>query len=184
MIILEGPDGGGKTTLAHRLVEELNLEYRRPPENLLSSITGPAEGLVDWWREQLRAPLKQRMQGVYDRCFWISEPIYSSMSGREPMCSTDHLWRGIMDLWAEGPMMVFCMTDVEGMIENVYAGGRPRLANLVQDEYTKLKAINFLYWACYGTWLQSLNHVTHWDYNAHDFSRLITFYKSYRRTVV
>jgi len=184
MIILEGPDGGGKTTLAHRLAEALDLEYRRPPENLLSSTTGPSPELVDWWRDQLRASDDERRRGVYDRCFWISEPIYSSMSGRQPMCTTDQLWRGIMDLWAEGPMMVFCMTAVEGMIENVYAGGRPRLAGLAHEEYAKLKAINFLYWSVYGTWLQSLNHVTHWDYNEHDFERLITFYNGYQRTVV
>jgi hypothetical protein len=105
------------------------------------------------------------------------------MSNRAPMIGTDLIWRGISDLWAEGPMMIFCMTDEEGMLENTYAAGRPRLASIEGDE-RKLRNINFLYWACYGTWLQALNHVIHWDYNHHDFSSIDVAYRNYRRVTI
>jgi hypothetical protein len=164
MIVVEGPDGSGKTTLAGRLCEEYDLEYRRPPESLLSSTGGPSEGLVEWWRTELRRPNLERKLGVYDRCFWISEPIYSSLSLRAPLCPPDQLWRGIADLWAEDPLLIFCMTDETAMIENTYAGGKPRLASLEERETEKLRAINFLYWAFFGIWQQASMNVVHYDY--------------------
>jgi hypothetical protein len=74
------------------------------------------------------------------------------------------LWRGIADLWAEDPLLIFCMTDTVAMIENVYAAGRPRLADLVEGEMKKMRAVEFLYWAQYGIWQQASNHVLHYDY--------------------
>ena len=183
MIILEGPDGGGKTTLAHKIAEEFGMEYRRPPEELLSSLTGPSPGLHEWWREQMRRPTHERMEGVYDRCFWISEPIYAAMSKRVPLINHDLLWRGISDLWAEGPLMIFCMTDEAGMLENTYVAGRPRLASIAGDAID-MRCITFLYWACYGTWLQALNHVIQWDYNRDHWSYIVTSLERYQKVTV
>jgi hypothetical protein len=169
VIILEGPDGSGKTTLAGRIVEEFGMEYRRPPEALLSSTHGPAPDLVDWWRNELRRPGDERKAGVYDRTFWISEPIYQAVSARQPMCTTEEVWRGIADLWAEDPILIFCMTDEAGMIENAYAAGRPRLAS-IDDDSQKLRAVNFLYWSAYAIWQQASNRVYQYDYNRDHWS--------------
>ena len=175
MVICEGPDGSGKTTLAKRLADEFSLEYRRPPESLLSSTTGPSEGLHDWWRAQLRGSIKSRKLGVYDRCFWLSEPIYAALTGRGMMVDGKTIAQGIHDLWAENPMIVFCMTDYAGMLENVYAAGRPRLADISGDE-RKLRAIADLYWASYGCWYEMLEYVVHWDYNEHEYNRVTAMY--------
>jgi len=183
MLILEGPDGGGKTTLAHRLADRYDLEYRRPPEALLSSTQGPSNGLHEWWREQMRRPAGERAVGVYDRCFWVSEPIYTAVGNRKPLIDNQLLWRGISDLWAEGPLMIFCMTDEAAMLENTYAAGRPRLASIADDEQ-KLRNISFLYWAFYGMWLQASNHVIQWDYNYHAFEGIERAYEDYQRVTV
>jgi hypothetical protein len=180
-VIVEGPDGSGKTTLARRMEADFNLEYRRPPEELLSSSTGPSPGLLEWWREQLRR--HDRADGVYDRCFWVSEPIYSSVMLRPPLCSPVDIVRGINDLWVEGPLLIFCMTEEVTMLENTFLAGRPRLAD-ISDDQRKLKAINFLYWANYAQWLTMDDAVMHWDYNAHDYRRIGEVYGNWRKTKV
>lgn len=181
MVIVEGPDGGGKTHLAHRLADQFDLKYRRPPPELLSSSTGPSPGLSEWWRDQLRDP--ERHAVVYDRCFWISEPIYSSVTLRQPLVSGIELTKGILDLWVEGPMIVFCMTDEAAMLENTYYAGRPRLSN-IQDDVRKMRAINFLYWSAFGTWAANLDSVAHWDYNAHEYASIVWLWGEYCRTKV
>jgi hypothetical protein len=105
------------------------------------------------------------------------------MSQRVPLIDTELLWRGISDLWAEGPLMIFCMTNEVAMLENTYMAGRPRLADISDDE-RKLRGINFLYWACYGTWLQALNHVIQWDYNRDRWSYIVTSYERYQKVTV
>lgn len=183
IIVLEGPDGGGKTTLAHKLCDEFGLEYRRPPEELLSSITGPSPGLSEWWQAQLRAPQKVRRQGVYDRCFWISEPIYAAVGGRQPLANGEDLQRGINDLWAEGPLLIFCMTNEATMLENAFMAGRPRLAD-ISDDLKKMRSINFLYWAFFSVWGQALDHTFHWDYNLDKWADVVKAYEEYERVMV
>lgn len=67
-IILEGPDGAGKSTLAAILAEELNLDILRMTEN------GPKR--IEEYRKRIK--LKRC---VIDRC-WISEMLYSRVFER------------------------------------------------------------------------------------------------------
>lgn len=72
-IIIEGPDGAGKTTLADKLAERLGMNILKMTANGGQS----PEGYVQ----------KLRCEGVViDRC-WISEQIYSDIFGREPRIS-------------------------------------------------------------------------------------------------
>jgi hypothetical protein len=88
--------------------------------------------------------------------------------------------RGIADLWAEDPLLIFCMTDEAGMLENTYAAGRERLIGADED---RLRAVNFLYWAFFGIWQQASMNVIHWDYNRdHRDSYISKHYDDYRRS--
>lgn len=162
MIIIEGPDGSGKTTLAKAICEHFDLEYRRPPTSLLSSTEGPSKELPEWWRAELIRPMGERDRGVYDRCFFISEPIYQiAQVNRDLLIGGAELSRGIFDLWAEGPMMVFCMPPLDVQISTVIQDGRDSLKNL---ENKHLEKIDFLYWAFWAVWLEAHNEVVHYDY--------------------
>lgn len=167
MIIVEGPDGAGKTTLAKRLCEDLGLRYMRPPESLLSSTKGPSEGLVEWWQAEVRS---NQPRLLYDRCFWVSEPVYTTVQRRQPLVSGPDMSRGLHDLWVANPRFIFCMTDEAAMMENIYSSGRPRLDDLEGPEM--LRACVFQYWTMHGLWQNLVNCVFHWDYYNHDYDLL------------
>lgn len=75
MIILEGPDGAGKSTLADSLARELDL-------NILKMTINGGQSATEYLQ-------KLQCDGVVmDRC-WISEQIYSDIFGREPRLDAD-----------------------------------------------------------------------------------------------
>lgn len=72
MIICEGPDGGGKTTLARRLSEELKLPMHKRASD---SITGPVVDLYAWTYDDIATWHSQPLS-IYDRHPLTSEHIY------------------------------------------------------------------------------------------------------------
>ena len=75
IIIIEGPDGAGKSTLAKSLADRLDMNILKMTANGGQSVT-----------EYLQ---KLACDGVIiDRC-WVSEQIYSDLFGREPRIDND-----------------------------------------------------------------------------------------------
>jgi len=72
MLILEGPDGGGKTTLAHKLSEDLGLPLHKRASD---SVTGPVVDLYAWTVDDLTTWHQQPL-AIYDRHPLTSEHIY------------------------------------------------------------------------------------------------------------
>lgn len=69
-IIIEGPDGAGKSTLAKSLADRLDMNILKMTANGGQSVQGYLQKLA--------------CDGVIiDRC-WVSEQIYSDLFGREP----------------------------------------------------------------------------------------------------
>lgn len=162
-IIIEGPDGAGKTTLAEQIAEKYERWYRRPPSALLSSTHGPDTHLPDWWDEQLGLAPSKLAEGVYDRCFYISDPIYQqAQAHRELLVDGPHLVRGISRLWSVEPILIFCLPPFNVQLTNVQRADRDRLKD-VGDE-ALLKIYN-AYWSTYAWASQALydNVMTH-DY--------------------
>jgi hypothetical protein len=163
MIICEGPDGGGKTTLARAIAKQCGMEYRRPPAEALTSSGGPTGvALYDWWSRELIRPTEERVGGVYDRCFFISEPIYQlAQVERDLIVPGSVIQRGILDLWAEGPMIVFCLPPFDQSLSNVIQDGRASLKGL---ENKHLEKVDFLYWATLALWQNGLFETISYDY--------------------
>jgi hypothetical protein len=174
-MIVEGPDGAGKTTLAKKLAEFYGLEYRRPPEEVLSSTHGPQEGLAEWWDEQLARPPSDLAVAVYDRCFYISDPIYQqAIPSRLLSIDSPDLARGIMRLWNVEPYLIFCLPPWSNQLANVMRHDRDRLLGVTAEALLK---INNAYWAYWAMWSQSLyDNVAKYDYTEEDsWSRLIDY---------
>lgn len=171
-IIVEGPDGSGKTTLAHKLSDVFGLEYRRPAVVDLDSSTGPrGMGLVDWWDRELARSSSQLALGVYDRCFYISDPIYQAVQvNRDLLVNPGYLVRGIARLWNIEPILVFCLPPFDVQLSNVRFDNRPRLAG-VDDK--GLEKVNNLYHAFYAMWTNGLfDNVFRFDYTTQTFDDL------------
>jgi thymidylate kinase len=163
MIILEGPDGTGKTTLAHTISREWGLEYRRPPT--LSSTRGADKAVFSWWKEQIR----QDDDVVYDRCFFISEVIYQLARAERPLLISGETFRdGVMDLVNCDPFLIFCLPPW-AKTKPVVLSGRDRLEGY--DEGA-LEKIHWAYHAFYALYY-SVNprDVRVWDYTNLDSSR-------------
>lgn len=74
-IIIEGPDGAGKSTLAKSLADRLDM-------NILKMTANGGQSVREY-RQKLGC------DGVIiDRC-WVSERIYSDLFGREPRIGND-----------------------------------------------------------------------------------------------
>lgn len=74
-IIIEGPDGAGKSTLAKSLAGELDM-------NILKMTANGGQSVPEYLQ-------KLACDGVViDRC-WVSEQIYSDLFGREPRIDND-----------------------------------------------------------------------------------------------
>jgi thymidylate kinase len=165
-IIIEGPDGAGKTTLATRVAEHYGLEYRRPPEEFLSSSVGPMPGLVEWWDEQLAQAPSELANLVYDRCYYISDPIYQqAVPSRDLMISPFTLAQGIMRLWNAEPYLVFCLTDFDQILANTRIAGRQHL-DITADTLSKIWN---QYHAYYAMWQMALyDNVLKYNYQEED----------------
>lgn len=176
-IIVEGPDGAGKTTLAQRLATHLDREYRRPPPEALSSTTGPASWLAEWWDGQLAMRPSALAHGVYDRCFYISDPIYQqAVVERDLLIAPHQLAHGIMRLWNAEPFIIFCLPDFDVILTNVRHSGRPQLEGVGAQELSKIWNA---YWAYYAMWSQALfDNVMVYDYKeAASWARLTSMLK-------
>lgn len=118
MIVVEGPDGSGKTTLAKWIEEEFSIEYRRAPT--LSSEHGPDDEAVVWFENQMDRDIEG---GVYDRIFTISEPIYQlATPGRPLMRDEVYMGLALQKLWVKCDLLIFCLppwADARQNLEDV-----------------------------------------------------------------
>src|SRR6478752_225546 len=113
-IILEGPDNSGKTTLAKQLATHFNLEYRRPPT--LSSTDGADDHVFKWWEGEMHH--HEHESAVYDRCTYISDPLYRLVSGKPPLRYEVDMQRGVAQVRNQG-FLVFCLPPWEAVLPQI-----------------------------------------------------------------
>lgn len=96
IVLLEGPDGGGKTYLADLLATRYNLN------TVKNSAPDPSWNLADIYRSQLQEDT------VIDRA-WPSERIYAPILGRKTLVS-EHIDAALFGLLKEiGGRMIICL---------------------------------------------------------------------------
>jgi hypothetical protein len=83
-LVLEGPDGGGKTRLAEAICDQF--PTMKSAEKASTSKTGPIRNLAAWTRAQFDVMDKSICPLLYDRHPVISEPIYGPLvrGGAQP----------------------------------------------------------------------------------------------------
>jgi energy-coupling factor transporter ATP-binding protein EcfA2 len=144
MIVVEGPDGSGKTTLVKKIAGTLDLPVAR------RVVTKQATAMTDlqtWVDDNLNAGLKAT---VYDRHRLISEPIYGPVLRRSPAPGFDD-WRWLMYRQQKfrnlRPLVIFCLPPLNTVRECVQ-----------EDDDNKVvwDHIDTIYWLYH-------NAITLWD---------------------
>lgn len=117
VIVVEGPDGSGKSTLVDMLLDEFPKLQRAPRAS--ESATGPVADLARWVDEDLTRDVAGL---VYDRHPLVSEPIYGSVvrHNLRPGFDSPHQLQARWVRWLRrDPLLVVCLPDVETVQANV-----------------------------------------------------------------
>lgn len=119
-LIVEGPDGAGKTRMVDRLLN------RYPKLDLVdracTSENGPIGDLVGWVNHDLTS--RSRGFYLYDRHPMISELIYSPALGRpmnEGFQNPHWLHQALSEFESRGYYIILCLPPYEVMKENILA---------------------------------------------------------------
>lgn len=176
MIVLEGPDGGGKSTLITRLAERLDFQVEPRACNSEHGINMTT--LKDWVDADLSRSV--RSHGVYDRYPLISEPIYGPLTrGRMADGFEDVKWMGLalLSMYELEPLMIYCLPPLDAVRRNVQATHGMTTEHMSQVNH-QIRAIWHAY--CHRA---ALDHGIHpepvvWDYTDpnynENFERLVS----------
>jgi GTPase SAR1 family protein len=116
MIVLEGPDGAGKTSLAKKLSKDLGIPIA--PKVVASDMT-PLTDLAKWTELNVSRGF-QRM--IFDRHRIISEPIYGPATKvRQNPNFCDPGWVAEMTsrFYSADPIIIYCLPSLNDVRNNV-----------------------------------------------------------------
>lgn len=154
MVIVEGPDGSGKTTLVEKLAHDLDVPIAA---RVVSQQTRPMEDLKRWTEVNLEGGFQQV---IFDRHRLISDPIYRSVLGNHNPSLYDPDW--LMRKWTQlvdiRPLVIFCLPPLEVVKKNLQGDE----ANAVVSPYTD--QLYYSYCAFYAAVGRALGNVMLFDY--------------------
>ena len=117
MIIVEGPDGAGKTTLVEHLAEKYDIPIS---PKVVGSDTKPMIADLQHWVEM---NLKDGFQWkLFDRHRLISEPIYQAAMGRNAQEGFDDIrWftARMIDFTRIRPFIIYCLPSYLTVSNNI-----------------------------------------------------------------
>jgi hypothetical protein len=117
IIVVEGPDGGGKTTLVNQLAEHLQLPIA---PRVVSKDTQALVDLKAWTEENVSQGFQEV---IYDRHRLISEPIYGSIlradfePGFDDLAWYYSMWRQF--ILEVNPIIIYCVPPWETVKANL-----------------------------------------------------------------
>jgi hypothetical protein len=119
-VIIEGPDGAGKSTLVSDVLSQLG--FRQAPR-ASSSLGGPVANLAAWTVDDINAMTGRWESHVYDRHPVISEPVYGPVVRGLARPGFDSVpWLQTRRLAMYGrTRVVWCMPPMVEVVRNVRA---------------------------------------------------------------
>lgn len=117
IIVVEGPDGSGKSSLIRRLAEDFGL---RVHEKASDSVTGPKGDMSVWAYRDVTTQRDHQLVEIYDRHPLISQYIYGPIAREylEPnmQSATMHL---AIRMLAKQCLVIMCLPPVDVVQTNV-----------------------------------------------------------------
>ena len=116
MLIVEGPDGAGKTTLVKELSEYLNIPVA---PRVVTQRTEAMIDLRDWVDNNLEEGFQRT---IFDRYRLISETIYGPILRDQQHPGFDDLmWLGerLQKFYNIGPILIYCLPKLEVVQHNL-----------------------------------------------------------------
>ena len=172
MIILEGPDGSGKSTLVDRLVKEFDLPLA---PRACTSEGGPVTNLSGWTEMDLSHRLRLGKPSLHDRYPLISEMVYGPICrGRVAVHFDNPMWYSRqMAKLSRVAVVVWCLPSATRVRNNVQGG--PKHMSGVAENIDKIYGG---YVAMRAMWprLMNLSPIecqVSWDYAEDDFDHLV-----------
>lgn len=166
MIIVEGMDNSGKSTLAKHLAQKFELEYLHSP----SEYRNNPKLMIDWARDQM---VNKRL-AVYDRFSPISDRVYGPvLRGGTPYNDTEE-GRGAVELLKETPhVIIYCRPGRERILN---FGSREQMDGVVHQAIKLLEAYDDLMGKMQ---LEGYNIVTYNYDNPEDYNHIISQVKTH-----
>lgn len=129
-IIVEGPDGAGKSTLVQHLSSALGLNVHPRASD---SKTGPIDQLSDWVETHITWLRQSGEATICDRHPVISEPIYGPLvRGECRKMFDDEGWlRHARESLRETTVVVWCMPSMDVVSANVAATFRDQMPGVL-----------------------------------------------------
>jgi hypothetical protein len=155
-IVVEGPDGGGKTNLIKRLLAETNYELMPRASD---SVKGPVDDLSGYVQRDVHD--REDDDRLYDRHPLISDLIYGPViRGQIGFHDRSLGWlTGMLEMfYNHRPLMVYCLPPWSEVLWNV---GRSEQMSGVGANIDKIYQ---LYYARYCLDAAAGRWVFHWDY--------------------
>lgn len=133
-IIVEGPDGSGKTTLIDKLSSALRMPLHKRASD---SIKGPELSTLDVWVNTDVNLMHRAAPSIYDRHPLVSEPIYGPVCrGKVPGMFNQDWWVKTMTTrTAHYALLVMCLPPLDVCQEGMSSG--PQMAG-VEANYVNL----------------------------------------------
>lgn len=166
MIIVEGPDGAGKTTLIEWIETAFGLT-REP--RVVGSDTIAMVDLKAWVEEHNGIGWARPAPKLYDRHRLISEFIYGPIMGRPPEPGFDDLgWvaNELIHFYNHKPILIYCLPPIDYVRRNVRRADTDNSAVENRTDglwvsYSRMLANDFLFADAF-----------HWDYTETSYGSL------------
>lgn len=125
-LLVEGPDGAGKTTLIGQLCRDFGYEVK---PRFSTSRGGPLDNL----QTRVTRDLHDNTPGIYDRHPFMSEVIYSWALRRKSQLTLNHpaVHQQMKDFFSRTPV-ILCLPPVEVVQKNVDADLSNQLSGVAE----------------------------------------------------
>lgn len=155
LIIAEGMDNTGKTTLVQKLSEDLKLlvmNNRRKPQD--------EEEMAAYLR--LVNTTQWHFPTILDRLCTISEPIYGVLRKSGPVITKERADAHLVTLRAMKPLIIYCRPDDRTILN---FGDRPQMDGVIENA----KSLLLAYDQCMDRLAIKGHLIVKWDYKNYQY---------------